>query len=111
MGMAQPPEVVRALQSLDSEAVGALMDRRLEITIEDQKGMVNAREAERQLADFFEEKRPSRHTIVHDAQSKGASTQYLIGSYVTSTGNYRSYFFLRERNGAWVIQEIRIEKE
>ena len=60
------------------------------------------------LRDFFNKNAPKAMNIEHNGENNSGS--YAIGTLVTSNGNYRAYFALRQKESGYFIQEIRIER-
>ena len=65
-------------------------------------------QAEMILRDFFNKNAPKKFDIEHTGSS--ANMKFSIGTLYTSTGNYKTYFSVRYKDGSYYIQEIRIER-
>jgi hypothetical protein len=48
--------------------------------------------------------------VKHDGVSQDGS-KYSIGALETSSGSYRTYYYLKNNNGSFLIKELRIEKD
>jgi hypothetical protein len=62
------------------------------------------------MKDFFAKNTPKNFNVKHDGVSQDGS-KYSIGSLETNTGTYRTYYYLKNNNGSFLIKELRIEKD
>lgn len=80
----------------------------ISLTIVGSQANYSRSQAEMILRDFFNKNTPKKFDIEHSGSS--ANMKFSIGTLFTSTGNYKTYFSVRYKDGSYYIQEIRIEK-
>ena len=59
------------------------------------------------LKDFFSTNGVKGFDIIHKGENAGS--EYCIGTLQTGNGIYRTTIFMKQRNGAQVLQELRFE--
>jgi hypothetical protein len=97
--------------ALGSGNVGGLsryFDNAINLTIAGSQSSYSRTQAEMVLKDFFNKNSPKGFSIEHVADNN--SCKYAIGHLSTSSGSYRFYFAIRQKDGNYIIQEIRLEK-
>ena len=62
------------------------------------------------LKDFFSKNQPKNFTSKHGGESKEGA-KFTIGTLETSSGSFRTYFFIKKEGANLIIKELRIEKE
>jgi len=60
------------------------------------------------LKDFFSKNKPLSYNVIHHGNSMNG-TFFQIGELSTSTVVFRTYLFIKNVNGVFLIQEFRIE--
>jgi hypothetical protein len=88
--------------------ISRYMDNAVALTIFGSQSTYSKSQAEMVLRDFFNKNSPKGFTREHGGGSNNCS--YAIGTLTTSTGSYRAYFSLRQKDGGYIIKEIRLEK-
>jgi hypothetical protein len=83
-------------------------DNAVSLSIPGSQATYSRSQAEMVLRDFFNKNAPKGMSIEHNGENNSGS--YAIGTLVTSNGNYRTYFALRQKESGYFIQEIRIER-
>lgn len=102
-------EIGAALQSGNSSAIAKYFDGNVELTILNTEAVYSKSQAEMVIKNFFSSNSPRSYKVVHNGDS-GSGAKFQIGELVTSGGTYRTYVYAKEKMGAMLIQEIRIEK-
>ena len=87
--------------------ISRYFDNAVSMTISGNQSTYSRSQAEMILRDFFSKNNAKGFSM--ERSSKG-NNSYAIGTLATSNGNYRAYFALRQKDGGYVIQEIRLEK-
>lgn len=104
-------QVGAAIRSGDARMIARFINTNVDLTIVNQEDVFSKAQAEMVLKDFFAKNTPRSYTIIHQGVSKEGA-KYAIGTLITVQGQtYRTYFFVKEVNGASYIQELRFEKE
>ena len=105
------PQITKALNSGNAEALGAYFDQSIELSILDEEGIYNKAQALQKVRRFLSQNKVSSFTEVHQGASRSNDSKYVIGNIVTSNGTYRVYLYLSSRNGKMIIQEFRFDSE
>jgi hypothetical protein len=100
--------IENAIKSGNATNVSKYFNSTLDITTPNNDGSFSKTQAELILKDFFKKNPPTSFAINH----KGSSTDgllYAIGTYVSSTGSFRTYFLLKKVNNNYLIQKFEFE--
>ena len=103
-------QVAAAFNSKDAGQVASYFDVSVEVTLLSKESSYSKSQAQAVLADFFSKNAVKSFTLNHQGNSPDGST-YGIGTLSTASGNYRTYYYLKQKGGQYVIQELRLEKE
>lgn len=98
-----------ALQSGNSSALSKYFDGNVEVTIIYTGAVYSKSQAEMVIKNFFTSNSPKAYKVVHNGDS-GSGAKFQIGELQTASGTYRTYVYAKDKNGTYLIQEIRIEK-
>lgn len=96
--------------SMGSGNVGGIsryFDNAVSMTISGNQSTYSRSQAEMVLRDFFSKNSAKGFSI--ERRSSGGNC-YAIGTLNTSNGTYRAYISMKQKDGNYVIQEIRLEK-
>jgi hypothetical protein len=112
VGLAYGQAVVDDIGSyIGSGNVGGIsryIDNAVSLTVAGSQSTYSKSQAEMVLRDFFSKNSAKGFSREHNGGSNNCS--YAIGTLTTSTGTYRAYFSFRQKDGGYVIKEIRLEK-
>ncbi len=103
-------DINNALRSGNFKAISTLFYASVELNLPGNEGLYSKAQAELILKDFFQKNSPKNFTAKHGGESKDGA-KFNIGNLETSSGNFRTYFFLKKEGDALLIKELRIEKE
>ena len=103
-------EVGNALRAGDVNAIARRCDNIVEITIVNQASSYSRSQAELVLRDFFNKNNPRDFQIAQSGPSSGRSAYFAIGTLTTSSGNYHTYLYLKQKGSTYQLQEIRFER-
>jgi hypothetical protein len=98
-----------ALKTGNSSALSKYFDGNVEVTIVNTGAVYSKSQAEMVIKSFFSKNSPSGYKVVHNGDS-GSGAKFQIGELQTAGGTYRTYVYAKDKNGTYLIQEIRIEK-
>jgi hypothetical protein len=101
-------DVASAVGTGNVGGISKYLDNAVAVTIQGNQSTYSHSQAEMVLRDFFSKNAAKGFSM--ERSGGGNSNSYAIGTLTTSNGNYRAYIALRQKNGAFVIQEIRFEK-
>jgi hypothetical protein len=101
-------DVASAVGTGNVGGISKYLDNAVAVTIQGNQSTYSHSQAEMVLRDFFSKNAAKGFSM--ERNGGGNNNSYAIGTLTTSNGNYRAYIALRQKNGAFVIQEIRFEK-
>ena len=105
------PQITKALNSGDAEALGVYFDDSIELSILDEEGIYNKAQALQKVRRFLSQNTVTSFAEVHQGASRSSDSQYVIGNIVTTGGTYRVYLYLSNENDKMIIQEFRFDSE
>ena len=104
-------DISNAIKSGNSNAIANYFSSTVDLTILSVEDVYSKAQAEIILKDFFSKNTPKSFSILHKGTSKEGA-MYGIGSLITEQGkSYRCYFYLKQNDRKFFIQELRFEKE
>ncbi|HCK23008.1 MAG TPA: hypothetical protein DHW15_12865 [Bacteroidetes bacterium] len=95
----------------NAKGLSAHFDNLVELHLDDQEGTFSRTQAEQIMKDFFRQYPPRTFSFLQDGISEGANMQYAIGTYVSGSRKFRTYVYLKKRNGQMLIQELSFQYE
>ncbi len=110
LGAGTLEDIAAALQVGNARELAKHFDSNVDITVYNKEEMYSKTQAEMVIKDFFSKHSPVSFKVIH----KGASSQgseYAIGTLVTSSGSFRTYIYIKQKGSAYLVQEIRFEKD
>jgi len=99
-----------SIGSGNAASVAQYFDATVDITIGDKESMYSKSQAQIVVQDFFAKNPVKSFGINHRGSSAGGK-QFGIGTLVTGTGQYRVYYLVMQKGGAYLVQEMRFEKQ
>jgi hypothetical protein len=99
--------VINALRSGNATELSRYIDDTVEISLPSKSDSYSRSQAVVILQDFFQNSGVRNFEVKFRGDNGG--TQYCIGTLQTKAGNYRTTFFLANRNGKQLIKEIRFQ--
>jgi len=113
--MITPPfsleKIANAISNGDAKELASFFDEDVEMTVLDEINLYSKSEGQAAVSDFFAENPPKKYTQVHQGASQGAGGQYCIGVLETSAQKYRVMIYLEKVGEAFLIKELKFEKE
>lgn len=107
--MAQITEdISAALKTGNYHEIAKYFSNTIELNIPGNEGAYSKAQAEQILKEFFYKNNSKGHSIIHQGESKEGA-KYAMGSLVTTTGTYRTYYHLKKVGESFQIKELRIE--
>ncbi|MBC8006169.1 MAG: DUF4783 domain-containing protein [Verrucomicrobia bacterium] len=104
-----PGEVVLSIQNGNDEMLAKYFNQNVELVVQSHDDVFSKSQARQIVAEFFKANKPKQFSIIHQGGKDGA--RYAIGSLVTSTGNFRVYFLLKNKEDNSYIHQLKIEKQ
>lgn len=102
--------ITNALNTGNIASISAYIDVHVSITILDNENTYTKQQAEIILKDFFTKHPSKSYATVHEGTSPEGS-KFTVGNLVTSTGNFRTFFLIKQKGNSFIIQEIRFEAQ
>jgi hypothetical protein len=102
--------IANAFKTGNAKELSRFFSPNIELKIMNKEDVYSKNQAEIILRDFFAKNQPKSYSAVHNGTSK-AGAQYTIGQLITSTGTFRTYYFLKKTGDVFLIQELRLEQE
>ena len=104
-------DISNAIRNGDSKQLATFFGSSIDLTVIDKENVYSKAQAEFVLKDFFVKNPPKSFNILHKGSSP-EGTQYAIGNLITSNGkSFRTSFYVKNNNGKFLLQELRIETE
>ena len=104
-------KIALAIQAGNAKALAAYFDNTVEITIQNDEGVVYSKaQAEQVMKDFFMKNSPTSFKIMHKGSSVGNS-MYGIGTMQTSKGGYRVNVFYKKNGADYVIYKLKFTND
>lgn len=104
-----PEEIVLSIQNGNDEMLANYFNQNVELVVQSHDDVYSKSQAKQIVAEFFKVNKPKQFNILHQGGKEGA--RYAIGSLVTSTGTFRVYFLLKNKDNNSYIHQLRIEKQ
>jgi hypothetical protein len=103
-------DINSSIKSGNYKTIANYFNSSIELNIPGADGLYSKAQAELLMKDFFTKNIPKNFSIKHDGVSQDGS-KYSIGNLETTTGSYRTYYYLKNNGGSFLIKELRIEKD
>ena len=105
-------DMVNAIKLNRIQDVQKYMESFVTISINNAQSMYSRNQAQVVLHDFFD-KNDAKDMMVMDSGAPNTSSAFVIGGYSSPSSGikYTVYVLMRTRDGRYVLQEIRINKE
>ena len=102
--------ITNALNTGNIASISAYIDVHVSITILENENTYTKQQAEMILKDFFTKHPSKSYATVHEGTSPEGS-KFTVGNLVTATGNFRTFFLIKQKSSSFIIQEIRFEAQ
>ncbi|MBL0127285.1 MAG: DUF4783 domain-containing protein [Flavobacteriales bacterium] len=101
-------QVIDALRSGNSKDLSALFIANIDLTVKETADVYSKAQAEQILRKFFNDHPPVGMVIEHSGVSKSGD-KYFIGILRTTSGYFRTTFFLKRVDESFQVKQLRIE--
>lgn len=101
-------DVINALRSGNAAELAKYVDNNIELSLPSKTDNYSRQQAVVILQDFFSNNGVKDFDVKHKGDNGGS--QFCIGTLLTKSGNYRTTFFLAEKNGKQYVKEIRFQQ-
>lgn len=103
---AQRDEIVAALRIGSAERLARYFDQAVDITLPDKSNTFSKGQAELVLRDFFEQHKVRNFVVQHSGSNP--TSNFIIGTLSTASGEFRTTVFTRQRGDKQLIQGMEI---
>lgn len=103
--------VISAIKQGNVTALSAYFDQAVELTLANEEGSFGKEQAIQKVTQFLSQNKPSDCTMVHNGAARDNSSYYCIGSLTAGAKKYRLNIFFGNKNGQYLIQEMRFEED
>lgn len=100
-------DVVGALRNGNASELSKYIDNNIELSMPSKTDNYSRQQAVVILQDFFSNQGVKNFEVKHKGDNGGS--QFCIGTLSTRSGSFRTTFFLTEKNGRYLIKEIRFQ--
>ena len=100
-------DVIKALRSGNATELSKYVDDNIEISVPDKSDSYSRAQAIMILQDFFTNNGVKNFEVTHKGDNGGS--QFCVGTLQTRSGNYRTIFFMKTKNGKQLVKEIRLQ--
>ena len=101
-------KVSNLLKNGDINNLTVQLDEKVEVSVLEADSYTKV-EAKDMLDNFFSDKTMSLYVAIHKGNS-GNNAYYQIGELRTEKETYRTYFYTKNIDGNFLVQELRIER-
>lgn len=101
-------DVINALRNGNAAELAKYVDNNIEIALPSKTDNYSRQQAVVILQDFFSNNGVKDFETKHRGDNGGS--QFCIGTLITRSGNYRTTFFMTEKNGKQLVKEIRFQQ-
>lgn len=101
-------DIAVAIKNGNSKELAKFFNTSIDLTVPGNDETFSKAQAELIVKDFFQKNPPKSFAVNHQGSSNDGS-KYSIGTYVSSTGSYRTYFLLKKVGNSFFIQQLQFE--
>ncbi|NVN95044.1 MAG: DUF4783 domain-containing protein [Bacteroidetes bacterium] len=102
--------VTNAIRKGSASELAVYFNSSIDLTVPDKEGSFSKAQAEQIVKDFFTKNTPKSFEIKHQGKSADGSN-YAIGTLVTNTGNFRTYFLIKSIANKSCIQQLQFDND
>lgn len=103
-------DVANAIELMDAKKLAEFFNTTIDLEIGETDGNYSKTQAEMIVRDFFKNFPLTSFAVNHQGSSNDGS-KYLIGTYKTSTQEYRVYVLLKNQDDQLLIHQLQFEQE
>jgi Domain of unknown function (DUF4783) len=100
-------DIINGIKAGNATSVSKYFDNTIEISLAGKSNSYSKSQGEAILRDFFTNNTVKSLSVVHQGQS--GSSEYYIGTLVTSNGTFRTTLNLKKKGEKQILQEIKFD--
>jgi hypothetical protein len=104
-----PAAIIEAIKAGDASKLAKYFQNSVELALTDIDDVYSKNQAELIIQDFFKKHPAQSFSILHKGGKE--TSRYAIGNLSTTNGKFRVTILIKIRDGAAVINQLRIEEE
>jgi hypothetical protein len=105
----QKDDIVTALKSGSADKMAKYFDNMVDVSIPGKSNTFSKGQAEMVVKDFFALNKVKNFELQHSGSNP--SSNFIIGTLTTSSGNYRTTVYMRSRGDKQLIQGVEFEQK
>jgi hypothetical protein len=102
--------IAASIRAGNYKALSGYFGNAVEVELPGKEGTFSKSQAEMLLKDFFAKELPASFTVNQKGSSSGGS-MFMIGTYKSANGVFRTYLLLKPVSQQLTIQQIQFEKD
>ena len=103
-------EIVKSIKATDAKKLSAYFNSTIDLELGEADGSYSKTQAEIIIRDFFKNIPVKSFTLNHQGSSDDGS-KYIIGTYKTSSTEYRVYILLKKLKDKLLIHQLQFEED
>lgn len=103
-------EIEAAFKNGNADAISKYFDQSVDLKIVNQEDIFSKPQATSILKDFFAKNQVKSFSIGHVGYSKNGD-KFAIGSLITTSGRFKTYFLLKKDGDKFSVKQLRIETD
>lgn len=100
-----------SLKNKDTHLITNFLDDIVELTYKETHSTYTKSQTLVILEDFYAKSRPTNFVVNFKGVSPNSDAQYVICTVSSKTEHFRIYLYLKNKQGKYLIQEIKISKQ
>ncbi len=105
----QKDDIVTALKSGSADKMAKYFDNMVDVSIPGKSNTFSKGQAEMVVKDFFALNKVKNFEVQHSGSNP--SSNFIIGTLTTNSGNYRTTVYMRSRGDKQLIQGVEFEQK
>lgn len=105
----QKDDIVTALKSGSADKMARYFDNMVDVSIPGKSNTFSKGQAEMVVKDFFALNKVKNFEVQHSGSNP--SSNFIIGTLTTNSGNYRTTVYMRSRGDKQLIQGVEFEQK
>jgi len=101
-------DIAAAIRSGNTKQLAQYFNTSIDLTIPENDGTYSKAQAELIVKEFFDNNPPKSFVINHSGSSNDGSL-FSVGTYISGTKSFRTYFLVKKIAGTFKIQQLQFE--
>jgi hypothetical protein len=101
-------DIANAIKAGDAAKLATYFNSTIDLTVPDNDGTFSKAQAELIVKDFFSKNPPKSFVVNHSGSSNDGSL-FSVGTYISGSKSYRTYFLVKKTTATFSIQQLQFE--